>query len=351
MDQFKPRQDQYSVQDLQKGAEEFKAMVEKYFRGRGPIIIIIILLLLYLATGFFVVGPGEKGITLLFGKVWNVADPGLRYRLPRPFMRHFIVDVAKVRRAEIGYRSDGQRERPVPAESLMLTGDENIVDVQLFVQYMVQDPVKFLFGCRQPEMALRTSSEVALRGIVGENTIDYTMTKGRMDVQQKVQKYLQKLLDEYNTGLLATQVRLLVVDPPAQVQEAFHDVVRAWEDRERLIREAEGYQEDILPKARGEAQSKINAAEAYRERRVIRAKGDAERFEQILKEYQLAPEITRERLYLETVASFLPRTRKFIMGGASSGVLPLLPLSEQTGSFPSGKSSSPGPREKGEAGK
>jgi len=127
----------------------------------------------------------------------------------------------------------------------MLTGDENIVDVQLFVQYMVQDPVKFLFGAEAPENTLRASAEVALRGVVGENTIDYTMTKGRMEIQKRVEIYLQKLLDDYNTGLLVTQARLLVVDPPAQVQEAFHDVVRAWEDRERLIKEADGYAEDI----------------------------------------------------------------------------------------------------------
>jgi membrane protease subunit HflK len=350
MDQFRPRDDQYSVREIQKGVEDIKGLLDRYFRGRGSWLIFLVLVVLYLASGFFVVGPGEKGVVLLFGKLWSVDDPGLHYRLPKPFMTQTVVDVARVRRAEIGFRSDGSRTRSVPAESLMLTGDENIVDVQLFVQYVVHDPVKFLFGAKDPEMALRASAEVALRGVVGENTIDYTMTKGRSEVQAEVGKYLQKLLDLYHTGLHVTQARLLVVDPPAQVQEAFHDVVRAWEDRERLIREAEGYREDILPKARGQSARKIKDAEAYRARRVIRAKGDAERFSEVLKEYQRAPSVTRERLYLESVEEFLPGTRKFIMDGKNSRVLPLLPLMGGAGSRArSGKrEKAPAPASKGE---
>jgi membrane protease subunit HflK len=176
---------------------------------------------------------------------------------------------------------------------------------------------------------------------VGENTIDYTMTSGRMEIQQKVQKYLQRLLDTYNTGLLVTQARLLVVDPPAQVQDAFHDVVRAWEDRERLIREAEGYGEDILPKARGMAQQEIRQAEAFKAQRVIRAKGDAQRFDRVLAEYIKAPEVTRERLYLESAEKFLPDTKKFIMEGGDSRVLPLLPLTQPPA--PAGKRANPQP--------
>jgi membrane protease subunit HflK len=208
----------------------------------------------------------------------------------------------------------------------MLTGDENIVEVQLIVQYMVQDPVKFLFGAEHPETALRASAEIALRGAVGENTIDYTMTKGREDVQKRVETYLQKLLDNYNTGLLVTQARLLVVDPPAQVKEAFHDVVRAWEDRERVMKEAEGYREDVVPKARGQAQQEIREAEAYKAQRVIRARGEAQRFTALLQEYSKSPGVTRERLYLESAERFLPPPKKIIMEGSDSRVLPLLPL-------------------------
>jgi membrane protease subunit HflK len=247
-------------------------------------------------------------------------------------MSHVVVDVAAVRPAEIGFRSDRTRTRTVPAESQMLTGDENIVDVQLFVQYMVQDPVKFLFGVeggeKGAENVLRASAEVALRGVVGEKKIEYTMTQGRAEVQKKLEAYLQTLLDTYNTGLLVTQAKLLGVDPPAQVREAYQDVVRALEDRDRLVNEAQGFREDVLPKARGQAQQEIREAEAYKAQRVIRAKGDAERFTEVLAEYKKSPNVTRERLYLEGAESFLPSAKKFIMEGGRSGTLPILPLTE-----------------------
>jgi membrane protease subunit HflK len=328
MDQFRPREDRSSVSEIQRGVEDVKAMLENFFRGRGLWLILAIIIGLYLVSGFYIVSSGEKGVVLLFGKVSALTDPGLRYRLPKPFMSHYIVDIASVRRVEIGYRTDHERNRTraVPAESLMLTGDENIVDVQLSVQYMVQDPVKFLFGANQPELALRVSAEVALRGVVGENEIDYTMTEGRTEIQKKVELYLQKLMDLYNTGLRVTQAQLQVVDPPTQVQEAFHDVVRAWEDRSRLINEAEGFREDVIPKARGQAQQEIREAEAYKAQRVIRARGDAERFLTVLTEYAKAPKVTRERIYLESAEQFLAHTKKFVPDGGKSGILPVLPL-------------------------
>jgi membrane protease subunit HflK len=238
--------------------------------------------------------------------------------------------VATVRRAEVGFRAERGGGRVVPGESLMLTGDENIVDVQLFVQYLVQDPVKFLFRARNPEMALHSSTEVALRAAVGENTIDYTMTEGRVEVQDRVKRQLQALLDLYGTGLLVTEARLLVVDPPKEVKEAFHDVVRAWEDRERLIKEAEGYAEGVVPKARGEAVQMVQNAEAYREQRLIRARGDADRFLRILTEYRKAQAVTRDRLYLEMVDRVLPKTRTIVLDGRgdAGGVVPLLPLKD-----------------------
>jgi membrane protease subunit HflK len=287
-----------------------------------------LVVLVWLASGIYVVRPAERAIILQFGKVWAQAEPGLRYRLPWPVQSHEVVDIAQVRRAEVGFRTVGGRTQLVPAEGLMLTGDENIVDVQLFIQYLVQDPVKFLFRARDPEQALHASAEVSLRAAVGENTIDYTMTEGRVDVQDRVKKQLQELLDLYNTGLLVTEARLLVVDPPQQVREAFHDVVRAWEDRERLIKEAEGYREDVLPKARGEAAEMLQAAEGYRQQRLIRAEGDATRFLAVLKEYRRAEGVTRDRLYLEAIDRVLPQAQKFILdaGGERGGVLPLLPL-------------------------
>ncbi len=327
MDQFRPRDPGSNpVHELRRGMESAQDFFFRYFRHKGSWLLIVLLLLLYLASGFYIVGPGEKGVVLLFGRYYETTDPGPRYRLPWPVMSKTIVDTSSVRRAEIGFRSDRGRSKSVPGESLMLTGDENIVDVQMFVQYMVHDPVNFLFANDGPEQTLRASAEVALRGIVGENNVDYTMTSGKMDIQKKVEQNLQTLLDSYKTGLLVTQASLLVVDPPAQVQQAFHDVVRALEDRERLIKEAEGYMEDVVPKAKGQAQQAVLEAEAYKAQRVIRAQGDTQRFLSVLEEYLKAPAVTRERLYLETAEKFMPSAKKIIMDKSASPMLPIVPL-------------------------
>jgi len=300
--------------------------------GRGKILLIaaVILIGLWLASGIYMVGPGEEGVIRQFGKEVDRTPPGLRFRLPWPLQTHDVVHMARVRRAEVGFRSDAAgRVRPELREALMLTGDENIVDAQLFVQYVVKDPSQFLFRVREPETALKTASEVALRSVVGRNTIDYTMTEGRVVVQDEIKKYLQSLLDEYRTGLMVTEARLLVVDPPEEVKDAFHDVVRAWEDRERLMREAEGYREDLIPKARGEAAQMVRIAEAYKEQRVIRAQGDAAKFLDVLKAYQKAKEVTRERLYLENLDKILPGKEKYILPPAGKdSVLKWLPLRE-----------------------
>jgi membrane protease subunit HflK len=295
------------------------------------LILIAIVIGIWLASGIYVVGPGEMGVIRQFGKMVDQTSPGLRYRFPWPIQTHDVVHLARVRRAEIGLRTDPYtgKSRPELKEALMLTGDENIVDAQLFVQYVVKDPSQFLFRVRESELALKTSAEVALRSVVGRNTIDYTMTEGRVVVQDEIKKYLQTLLDEYQTGLMVTEARLLVVDPPEEVKDAFHDVVRAWEDRERLMREAEGYREDIIPKARGEVAQMVRSAEAYKEQRVIRAQGDATKFLDVLKAYRKAKEVTRERLYLETLDKILIGKEKYILPPeGKSSVLKWLPLKE-----------------------
>ncbi len=327
MDNWPPRQGSPGLEQVLQPVQQ---VIDRFGTKRIVVGVLIVVALAWLASGFYVVGPGERGVVLLFGRVVDQTDSGLRYRLPAPIQEHRVVDVATVRRIEVGFRSDAMGTRSIPGESHMLTGDENIVDVQLFVQYLVQDPVKFLFGARQTEMALHSSAEVALRAAAGENTIDYTMTEGRVEVQDRVKKQLQELLDLYGTGLLVTEARLLVVDPPKEVKEAFHDVVRAWEDRERLIKEAEGYAEGVIPRARGEAVQMLQAAEAYREQRLIRAQGDAERFVRVLREYRKAEAVTRDRLYLETIERVLPKTRTFVLDGRAEagGVVPLLPLKE-----------------------
>jgi len=256
--------------ELFQRVEELKGSVERFTSGKGLWVIAALILLLWLGSGLYVVGPGERGVVLLFRKATEQTEPGLRYHLPWPVQSHEIVDIAQVRRAEVGFRTVAAETvsrdargnaRTVPQEALMLTGDENIVELQFFVQYRIQDPVKFLFGANDPEGILHTSAEVALRSAVGRNTIDYTMTDGRVEVQEQAKSALQELLDTYQTGLLVSEARLLVVDPPSEVRDAFHDVVRALEDRDRLVKEADGYREGVVPNARGEAARMIQQAE------------------------------------------------------------------------------------------
>ena len=317
MSAWPPRE---GVPDLEQHLEPLRRLAARWGRRRLVVSVLAAAGLAWLASGFYIVGPGERGVVLFFGRAIGQTESGLRYRLPTPFQSHQVVDIATVRRAEIGFRTERGGSATKPGESLMLTGDENIVDAQVIVQYRISDPSKYLFRLREPDEALRAA--------VGQTDIDYTMTEGRVEVQDRVKKQLQELLDLYGTGLLATEARLLVVDPPKEVKEAFHDVVRAWEDRERLIKEAEGYAEGVLPKARGEAVQAVRVAEGYREQRLIRARGDADRFVRIHGEYKKAEAVTRDRLYLEMVDQVLPRTKTVVVDsrGDRSSVVPLLPL-------------------------
>ena len=346
MDKRQHYGDSSPTDELFQRLEELTSSVQRFTSGNGLWVMLIVVPLLWLGSGLYIVGPGERGVVLLFrAATAEQTEPGLRYRLPWPIQSHAVVDIAQVRRAEVGFRTvaDASTERgarggarTVPQEALMLTGDENIVELQFFVQYRIQDPVKFLFGANDPEGILHTSAEVALRSAVGRNTIDYTMTDGRVEVQEQAKSALQELLDAYQTGLLVSEARLLVVDPPSEVRDAFHDVVRALEDRDRLVKEADGYGEEVVPKARGEAAQMVQQAEGYKAQRVIRAQGDAERFLKILAEYGKAKAITRDRLYLESVERTMPTIEKFILdSGGKAGVLPLLPLKGLMASPPS----------------
>jgi len=324
------RQD-YGGPSIDEIATRIQEKITRFGGKKIFLFLLVIVIGIWLASGIYIVGPGENGVIRQFGKMVDQTSPGLRYRLPWPIQTHDVVHLARIRRAEVGFRTDPYtgKVKPEPKEALMLTGDENIVDAQLFVQYVVKDPSQFIFRVRESELALKTSAEVALRSVVGRNTIDYTMTEGRVVVQDEIKKYLQTLLDEYQTGLMVTEARLLVVDPPEEVKDAFHDVVRAWEDRERLMREAEGYREDLIPKARGEAAQMVRSAEAYKEQRVIRAQGDATKFLDVLKAYRKAKDVTRERLYLETLEKVLVGKEKYILPPeGKDSVLKWLPLKE-----------------------
>ena len=291
-------------------------------RRLGPILFGLLVLALSL-TGIYVVEPGEQGVVRTFGRESGKTAPGLHYRLP--FVQQVdVVNIEQIRRLEVGFRGD-QR---VPHEALMLTGDENIVEAQMIIQYRVVDPSKYLFELRDPEESLRATAEVALRSMVGGANIDDVITTGREQVQAETREWLQKLMDSYQSGLSVTEVKLQMVDAPDEVKQAFHDVVRAREEKEKLINQAMGYKADLIPRARGEARKIERDAEGYREQRVLRAKGDAAKFAAQLAEYKKAENVTRERLYLETIERILGRIEKktFVDADVAQGALPLLPL-------------------------
>ena len=299
-------------------------------------IVIAIVAVIWALSGIYTVDEDELGVVRRFGKMNNSAEPGLHYRIPWPVDHVDVVKVEQIKSMELGFRSGAQGNaqlvRPVPVESLMITGDENMVNIQVVVQYRISDLPDYLFKVWDPlgspdGRTLRDVAETALRGVVGSMSIDDVLTVGRARVQVETKAHLQELMDKYETGLLITTVKLQAVDPPQEVDASFKDVVSAKEDRERIINEAKAYQEDLIPKARGAAEQMIRAAEAYKETRVREAQGESSRFLAMLKEYRLAKNITRQRLYLETMQEVLGKVRKTIVsakvGGKAVAVLPL----------------------------
>jgi modulator of FtsH protease HflK len=285
---------------------------------------LVAICLLWLASSIYIVGPGHVGVVRTFGKEGARTEPGLQYRIPWPIQKVDVVSTEQIRRIEVGFRA-GQR---VPEEALMLTGDENIVEALMVVQYRVADPSKYLFRLQNPDQALHAATQVALRSTVGNMTIDQVMIEERAKVQDDARVFIQRLMDDYQSGLAITEVKLQAADPPDAVKDAFHDVVRAREDRERLINQARGYQADLLPRARGNAQQILREAEAYQEQRVLRAKGEAARFLSVLTEYEKAKGVTRDRLHLETIEKVLPEINKVVLDGdLGKRLMPLLPLS------------------------
>ncbi len=273
-----------------------------------------IVVVIWLLTGIYTVAPGEVGVVRQFGQEVAQTDPGLQYHLPGPIQRVDKVNMAEVRRLNVGFREvSPDTYETVLYEALMLTEDENMVDIHVIVYYRVKDASQYLFKVKEVEQTLKTATEAALRGVVGRNTIDYTLLEGRPEVANDTKEMLQQLMDAYQSGLLITEVKLQEVDAPEEVRDAFQDVVRAREDKEKVIREAEGYAADIVPRARGEKEQTILAAEAYKEQRIIRAQGDAEKFLNVLEEYLKAKDVTRQRLYLETMETILPGIEKIII--------------------------------------
>ena len=277
-------------------------------------------------SSFYTIDPGEIGVIQRFGKLSSYSDPGLHLKIP-VVDKLTVVDVEKVRRIEIGFRSDRSRVSIVQ-ESLMITKDENIVDAQAIIQWKIKDPGNYLFKVWNVVSLITSTAEVALRISKGVTNIDDDLTTGRDLIQSNTRAFLQKLLDSYSSGVAITDVKLQIVDPPEEVKDAFNEVVRAKEDKEKLINNAKGYFEDVIPKARGEAEKMIRQSEAYREQRISKAEGDVARFNQIYSEYRKDKETTKTRIYLEKMESILQRPKKVIGTDSGSGSLNLLPLNE-----------------------
>ena len=281
-----------------------------------------IALIFWLFTGVYTVGPDEVGVVQRFGKYIRVVQSGLNYHMPFPIETVKTPKVTEVKRSEIGFRTIGKNQyRTVERESLMLTGDENIVDAELIVQYKIKEPKNYLFNFIGPELTMREAAEASLRTVVGRHNIDEALTSGKLMIQEETKELLQSILDKYETGVQVVAVQLQDVSPPKQVIDAFKDVASAKEDKNRMINEAEGYRNDVIPKARGEAQAMIREAEGFRESRIARAEGDVAKFKAILKEYSKAKDVTRERLYLEAMEEILPGLEKYIVPNGEDGNL------------------------------
>jgi membrane protease subunit HflK len=312
--------------------------------GKGILAVVVIALVAWLLSGFYRVEPDEQGVVLRFGKFVGTTNPGLNYHLPYPIETVMTPQVTRVNRIDIGIRTGddprrGAAMRDVSEESLMLTGDENIVDVDFAVFWMVKPAASgstedigaadFLFNVQNPEGTIKAVAESAMREVVGRTNIQPILTGARQNIETAVHDLMQKTLDSYRSGVLVTQVQLQKVDPPSQVIDAFRDVQAARADAERLQNEAQAYANRVVPEARGESARITQGAQGYKERAIIEARGQASRFLSVLTAYQKAPDVTRERLYLETMERVFDGMDKVIIDqstAGSQGVVPYLPL-------------------------
>ena len=295
--------------------------------GFGIGLIVVAALVLWLLSGLYIVQQGERGVVLRFGALHKVAEAGLHWRFPFPIESVEKVNVEKVSTIEIGYRTDPRTGRTnVARESLMITGDENIIDIEFAVQYRVKDAGNYLFNVRDPDQTIAQATESAVRQIIGKSTLDFALTEGRDQIARDAAGLLQQILDRYETGIHIGTVETQKAQPPAEVKPAFDDAVKAREDEQRLINEAEAYANDVIPRGRGAAARLLEEAEGYRASVVARAEGDARRFSLIAREYANAPAVTRERLYIETMEEVLSNTTKIYIDQRSGNNLLYLPI-------------------------
>ncbi len=304
--------------------------------------------ILWLLSGFYIVSPYEQGVVLRFGKFIRHTEPGVNYHLPWPIETAYTPEVTRQKQINIGYRvtSDNGNQsqtEDIPDESLMLTGDENIVDINFTVFWQIKDANAYLFNVENPEATIKAVAESAMREAVGQDHMDLILTSDREKIQVKVQKLMQRTLDSYRAGILVTDVQMQKAEPPDEVRAAYLDVQAALADQDRKRNEAEAYANQIIPQARGEAAQIIQDAEGYRQQAVAEATGDAKRFLLIDQEYKKAPEVTRRRIYLETMSQVLAPMNKVIVDDSAKGVVPYfqLPMSKAV-SAPSAPQRRPG---------
>jgi membrane protease subunit HflK len=280
--------------------------------------------MLWMASGFYIVNEGQRGVVLRFGQYSETTPAGLSWHLPYPAETVELVNVSQVRTIEIGYRKNVSSK--VLKESLMLTDDENIIDIQFAVQYILKSPQEYLFNNRDPDEAVLQAAESSIREVIGKSTMDYVLYEGREDVAAKATVLMQSLLDRYKIGIAISKVTMQNAQPPEQVQAAFDDAVKAGQDKQRQKNEGEAYANDVIPKAKGNAARLMEESEGYKQRVIESSSGDANRFKQILVEYDKAPDVTRDRLYLDMMQEVLTKTNKILVDSKSSNNLLYLPL-------------------------
>lgn len=292
------------------------------FGGLG--IVAALAIVVWLGSGFYIVNAGERGVVLRFGKYVETTEPGPRWHMPYPIESVEVVNMEQVRTVEVGYRNTVKSK--VLKESLMLTDDENIIDIQFAVQYTLKDPKAYLFNNRHPDDAVLQTAETAIREIVGKSKMDFVLYEGRAEVAAKAAKLMQEILDRYQTGIAISKVTMQNAQPPEQVQAAFDDAVKAGQDKERQKNEGQAYANDVVPKARGGASRLLQEADGYKQRVIASAEGDAARFKQIMAEYNKAPGVTRERLYLDAMQQIYSATSKVLVDQKGSNSMLYLPL-------------------------
>ncbi|MEC4721422.1 FtsH protease activity modulator HflK [Noviherbaspirillum sp. CPCC 100848] len=292
--------------------------------GIGVGLIAIIVAFLWLISGFFIVQEGQTAVVMTFGKYSHTTPAGFNWRWPYPIQSHEVVNVSQVRTVEVGYRSNVRNKQP--RESLMLTDDENIIDIQFAVQYKLKNAAEWIFNNREQDEMVRQVAETSIREIVGRSKMDFVLYEGREKVAFDASQLMQQIADRYKAGVQITNVTMQGVQPPEQVQAAFDDAVKAGQDRERQKNEGQAYANDVIPRARGAASRLLQEAEAYRARVLANAEGDASRFKQVLVEYQKAPAVTRERMYIETMQQIFANTTKVMVDSKNGSNLLYLPL-------------------------